>query len=120
MELSLSDVDLIDRLRSSSDLVSRYRKLASYFFHHGCAASYSLTEPLSDTSKQFFEAGARYLPYVLLADPAFLNVVTDLSIPDAAALKLQADLPGIGFDAKAYIVARNERIKAAEDAKKNR
>jgi hypothetical protein len=120
MEITVSDSELLDKLRTSNETRERYHNLTKYLLEHGCAASLALTDPLTDSAKQFFESAGRCLPYVLLVDPDFLGAVREMALPDAAALKLQSDLPGIGFDAKAYILERNARIKAAEDAKKKR
>ena len=118
MNLNLPDSTLVDRLRTDADLAAQYRRLAQYFFHHAAAVSTSMTDPLSDAAKQLFDAGVRYLPYVLTFDADFLALVTSLNIPDAASIKLQAELPEIGFDAKAYIAERTARIKAAEKPKR--
>lgn len=77
-----------------------------------------MTDPLSEAAKQLFDAGIRYLPCVLTFDGDFLTLLTSMNIPDAAAIKLQAELPEIGFDAKAYIAERTARIKAAEKPKR--
>jgi hypothetical protein len=118
MDLNVPDTTLVDRLRVDSLLAAQYRRLALYFLQHTSTVSTSMTDPLSDAAKQLFESCVRYLPYVLAADPEFLATVTSINLPDAAAIKLQTDMPGIGFDAKAYIVERNARIKALEKPKR--
>lgn len=118
MDLNLPDYDLVDRLRVDARLAGQYRRLAEYFLRHAVTVSTSMTDPLSDAAKQLFDSGIRYLPYVLSVDEGFLSTVTSLNIPDAAAIKMQSELPGIGFDAKAYIVERNARTKAAEKPKR--
>jgi hypothetical protein len=118
MDLNLPDTDLVDRLRADAKLADQYRHLAEYFFRHASTVSTSMTDPLSDAAKQLFDSGIRYLPYVLSVDEGFFATVTSLNIPDAAAIKLQAELPGLGFDAKAYIAERTARMKAAEKPKR--
>ena len=118
MDLNIPDTALLDRLRSDAELAARYHQLAEYFLQHTATVSTSMTEPMSDAAKQLFESGVRYLPYVLAVDPGFLGKVTSINLPDAAAIKLQTELPGIGFDAKAYIAERGARMKAAEKPKR--
>jgi hypothetical protein len=118
MDVNVPDQTLLNRLRGDAHLAAQYRRIAEYFFRHSASVSTSMTEPLSDSAKQLFESGVRYLPYVLNVDVDFLSMVTSLNIPDAAAIKLQTELPNIGFDAKAYIAERNARNKAAEKGKR--
>jgi len=118
MDLNVPDTTLVDRLSVDAQLAAQYRRLASYFLQHTSTVSTSMTDPLSDAAKQLFESCVRYLPYVLSVDPEFLATVTATNLPDAAAIKLQTELPGIGFDAKAYIADRNARIKAQEKPKR--
>lgn len=118
MDLTVPDTALVDRLRADADLAAQYRRLAEYFLRQASTISTSMTDPLSDAAKQLFNSGIRYLPYVLTVDGGFVSTITALNIPDAAAIKLQAELPGIGFDAKAYIADRNARTKAAEKTKR--
>jgi hypothetical protein len=114
MDIKLSDRSLIERLRTDKALLNRYKGLTECFFRHGCASSGSPTSPLTDGAKQFFESGIRYLPYVLAVDEGFFATVTAFDLPDGAALKLQNDLPTIGFDAKAYMAERVARAKPME------
>ena len=118
MELNVPDTTLVDRLRADHELAGQYRRLALYFLQHTAKVSTSMTDPLSDAGKQLFDSFLRYLPYVLSVEPDFLSTVTSTNFPNAAALKLQAELPGIGFDQNAYVAERNARIKALEKPKR--
>jgi len=95
--------------------LDRYKTLCLYNFRHGVSLRAQTPGAVQNT-KTLFDAGMLYLPAVMAQDPAFLDQVTALDLPDDVALALGGRFPA--FDAKAYLTARaearrlNDKLKA--------
>ena len=91
-----------------------YKTLCLYAFEKGVGLR-AQTPGAPQNTKTLFDSAFLYLPAVLADDPAFLDRVTALALPDDIALALGGKFPQ--FDAKAYLTARAEAKRQEEKLK---
>ena len=94
--------------------LDRYKTLCLYAFRHGVSLR-AQTPNAPQNTKMLFDSGLLYLAAVLGLEPAFLNEVTALALPDDIALALGSKFPA--FDAKAYLAKRAEARRLEEKLK---
>lgn len=94
--------------------LDRYKTLCRYAFRHGVNLR-AQTPGASQNTKVLFDSGLLYLPAILAQEPAFLEEITALELPDDVALALGGKFPD--FDAKVYLTTRAEAKRLEEKLK---
>lgn len=94
--------------------LDRYKTLCLYAFQKGVSLR-AQTPGAPQNTKILFDSGMLYLPAIVAQEPAFLDQVTALDLPDDVALGLGGKFPS--FDAKAYLTVRAEAKRLDEKLK---
>ena len=94
--------------------LDRYKTLCLYAFQKGVSLR-AQTPHAPQNTKILFDSGMLYLPAIVAREPAFLDRITALDLPDDVALALGGRFPA--FDAKAYLTARAEAKRLDEKLK---
>ena len=94
--------------------LDRYKTLCLYAFQKGVSLR-AQTPHAPQNTKILFDSGMLYLPAIVAREPAFLDRITALDLPDDVALALGGRFPA--FDAKAYLTARAEAKRLDEKMK---
>ncbi|GEM_PF-1801048 len=94
--------------------LDRYKTLCLYAFRSGVSLR-AQTPNAAQNTKILFDSGILYLSAIVAREPAFLDRVTALDLPDDVAMALGGRFPA--FDAKAYLAARAEARRLDEKLK---
>ena len=94
--------------------LDRYKTLCLYAFRSGVSLR-AQTPNAAQNTKILFDSGILYLSAIVAREPAFLDQVTALDLPDDVAMALGGRFPA--FDAKVYLAARAEARRLDEKLK---